>query len=272
MAMLRIQKILSDRGVASRRKAEELIEKGFVKVNGHPVKLGDKADDRRDLITVHGKPIGRAETTVYLMLHKPRGYITTLSDEKGRKCVADLVDTVGVRVFPIGRLDKDSEGLLLFTNDGDFANAMMHPKAHLPKYYRVTVRSTVTDEQLQHIRDGMLIEGQKTLPAEARVITAQPATADMPPRTVLEIVLYEGRNRQIRKMCEQLGLDVIRLKRTAMGTVKLGMLPPGQWRHLEPKEVRSLIMASKTTEKIAAEYIKNGRRDNYVRNTSGRNR
>ena len=254
MAQVRIQKILADRGVASRRKAEELIEQGAVKVNGHPARLGDKADDRRDLITVRGKPIARAEASVYLMLHKPRGYITTMSDEKGRKCVADLVDA-GVRVFPVGRLDKDSEGLLLLTNDGDFANAMMHPAAHLPKLYRVTVRNTVTEEQLQQFRDGMMLEGRKTLPADAFVVTAQPATAEAPARTVLEIVLYEGRNRQIRKMCELMGLEVIRLKRTAMGGVKLGMLPTGQWRHLEPKEVRTLVMASKVQEKIAADYL-----------------
>ncbi len=272
MALVRLQKILADRGVASRRKAEELIEQGAVKVNGHPAHIGDKADDRRDRITVRGKLIGGAEEPVYLMLHKPRGYITTLSDEKGRKCVADLMKDVGVRVFPVGRLDKDSEGLLLMTNDGDFANAMTHPKAHLPKYYRVTVRAQVTDEQLLPIREGMMIEGKKTLPAEATIVTAQAATADAPARTVIEIVLFEGRNRQIRKMCEALGFTVIRLKRVAMAGVKLGMLPSGQWRHLHPKEVRTLVMASQVTEKIAADYIKNGRVDKYVGNTSRRRR
>ncbi len=268
MALVRIQKILADRGVASRRKAEELIEQGAVKVNGHPVHLGDKADDRRDRITVRGKLIGGAEQPVYLMLHKPRGYITTMSDEKGRKCVADLVKDAGARVFPVGRLDKDSEGLLLMTNDGDFANAMMHPAAHIPKIYRVTVRAAVTEEQIQPIRDGMLLEGRKTLPAEAYLVSVQPATAEAPPRTVLEIVLYEGRNRQIRKMCEQLNLEVIRLKRVMMGSVKLGMLAAGKWRHLDPKEVRALVMASKVQDKIAANYIKNGKGEPHVRNTS----
>jgi 23S rRNA pseudouridine2605 synthase len=272
MALVRIQKILADRGVASRRKAEELIAAGVVKVNGHPARIGDKADDRRDLITVRGKPIARAERPVYLMLHKPRGYITTLSDEKGRKCVADLVKNIDVRVFPVGRLDKDSEGLLLMTNDGDFANAMMHPAAHLPKHYRVTLRADVTEEHLLAFREGILLEGKKTLPADATIITAQSASGDTPPRTVLEIVLYEGRNRQIRKMCEQLGLEVIRLKRVAMGGIKLGMLPSGQWRHLDPKEVRTLVMASQVKEKIAADYIKNGRMDSDVRNTSRRRR
>lgn len=272
MALMRIQKILADRGVASRRKAEELIEQGAVKVNGHPVRLGDKADDRRDRITVHGKPIGRAEQPVYILLHKPRGYITTMNDEKGRKCVADLVKGVEVRVFPVGRLDKDSEGFLLMTNDGDFANAMMHPAAHLPKVYRVTVRSVVTEEQLVGFREGMMLEGRKTLPADAVILSTEPATAETPPRTVLEIVLYEGRNRQIRKMCELLGLEVVRLKRTAMGGVKLGMLPVGEWRHLEPKEVRTLVMASRVQEKIAADYIKNGRTETHVRNSSHRRR
>ena len=272
MALVRLQKILADRGVASRRKAEELIAQGAVKVNGHPARVGDKADDRRDRITVRGKLIAGAETPTYVMLHKPRGYITTLSDEKGRKCVADLVQDTGVRLFPVGRLDKDSEGLLLMTNDGDFANAMMHPAAHLPKYYRVTVRAEVTDEQLIQIREGMMLEGRKTLPADATVITAQKATADTPARTVLEIVLYEGRNRQIRKMCELLGLEVVRLKRTAMAGVKLGMLPTGQWRHLDWNAVRARVMASKVTEKIAANYIKNGRTETNVRNTSRRRR
>lgn len=255
MALVRIQKLLADRGVCSRRKAEELIEQGAVKVNGHPVRLGDKADDRRDRVTVHGKVIGAAEEPLYLMLHKPRGVITTMSDEQGRKCVADLMTGVSARVFPVGRLDRESEGLLLMTNDGDFANAMMHPAAHLPKRYRVTVRSEVTDAHLSAFREGMMLEGKKTLPAEALVLTAEPKTADAPPRTVLEIVLYEGRNRQIRKMCEALGLDVIRLKRTAMGTVKLGGLPAGKWRELTPNEVRSLLVASKVKEKIAAQYI-----------------
>ena len=268
MALVRIQKILADRGVASRRKAEELIEQGAVRVNGHPVQLGDKADDRRDRITVRGKLIAQAEMPTYILLHKPRGYITTMSDEKGRKCVADLVKDIEARPLPVGRLDKDYEGLLLMTNDGDFANAMMHPTAHIPKVYRVTVRAAVTEEQIQPIRDGMMLEGRKTLPAEAYILSSQAATVDSPPRTVLEIVLYEGRNRQIRKMCEQLALEVIRLKRTAMGSVKLGMLAAGKWRHLDPKEVRALVMASKVQEKIAAKYIKNGKVDSNVRNSS----
>lgn len=259
MALTRLQKILADRGIASRRKAEELIENGHVRVNGHPAKLGDKADDRRDTITVRGKRIQAPPEPVYLMLHKPRGYITTLSDENGRKCVAELVKDVGVRVYPVGRLDKESEGLLLFTNDGAFSNAMMHPTTHVSKRYRVTVRAEVTDEQLACFEQGIMIDGKKTLPAEATVVSFEKQTADSPIRTVLEVVLYEGRNRQIRKMCEALGLPIVRLKRIAVGTVKLGMLPLGKWRHLEPKEVRDLLMAAHIDEKIAAKYIKNGK-------------
>lgn len=259
MALVRVQKVLADRGVASRRKAEELIEQGAVRVNGHPVRLGDKMDDRKDIITVHGKRITAAEAAVYLMLNKPRGYVTTMSDEKGRKCVADLVRDVGVRVYPVGRLDRDSEGLLLLTSDGDFSNAMMHPSAHVPKRYRVTVRAEVTEEHLRQLQEGVMLDGRRTLPAEVTVLTQEAATAETPPRTVLEVTIYEGRNRQIRRMCELLELEVVRLKRVAFGGIKLGMLAPGKWRYLEPREVRTLVMASKTEKKIAAAYIKKGK-------------
>ncbi len=261
MALVRLQKVLADRGVASRRKAEELIESGAVRVNGRPVKLGDKADDRRDIITVHGKRIAAAEAPVYLMLHKPRGYVTTMSDERGRKCVADLVEDVGVRVYPVGRLDRDSEGLLLMTNDGDFSNAMMHPSAHVPKRYRVTLRSEVTDEDVRRLQEGVMLDGRRTLPAEVLIVSKEGGEIKgIPPRVVMEITIYEGRNRQIRRMCELLGLEVIRLKRVAFGDIKLGMLAPGKWRNLEPREVRTLVQASKVEKKIAAEYIKKGRR------------
>ncbi len=259
MAMVRIQKILADRGVASRRKAEELIEQGVVRVNGHPARLGDKADDHKDIITVRGKRIAAAEQSVYLMLHKPRGFVTTMSDEMGRKCVADLVKDVGVRVYPVGRLDRDSEGWLLMTNDGDFSNAMMHPAAHVPKRYRVTLRAKITDEQIDRLETGIELDGRRTAPAEVQVVS-QSDEADSAPRTVIEITIYEGRNRQIRRMCEALALDVIRLKRVSFGGIKLGMLPAGKWRHLEPREVRTLVQASKTEKKIAADYIKKGRR------------
>ena len=174
MALTRLQKLLSERGVASRRKAEDLIAQGKVRVNGHPAKLGDSADPYRDLVTVSGKKLPPAEAGVYLLLHKPRGVVTTLQDEKGRRCVAELVRNVGVRVFPVGRLDRDSEGLLLLTNDGDFANAMMHPAAHIPKTYRVTLRADVTPGQMQQFREGMPLDGRMTAPAEFDIVSYEP--------------------------------------------------------------------------------------------------
>lgn len=253
MAMIRLQKLLSERGIASRRKAEELIAAGHVKVNGRVASLGDKVDDHKDVIHVRGKKIGGAVAPVYIALHKPRGYITTLKDEQGRKCVQELVANVGASVFPVGRLDRESEGLLLCTNDGDFANAVMHPSTHIPKLYRVTLRSPLTDEQKLRFEEGIPLDGRKTAPAEIRVVSSEPG------RCVVEITLYEGRNRQIRRMCEALGLEVARLRRTAVGGVRLGMQPVGSWRYLTPKEVRELVMATGTPQKIAVGYIKNGR-------------
>lgn len=233
---LRLQKYLADCGVASRRKSEELIEQGKVKVNGRVAQIGDKVNPKKDDITVSGKKIVKTKSYTYIMLHKPRGFITTMNDEMGRKCVAELVKDVGARVYPVGRLDRESEGLLLMTNDGEFANAMTHPTKHVPKTYRVTVRPSVTDEQITALMTGIVIEDRMTAPAEVRVITKEEG------RVVLEIVLYEGRNRQIRKMCEALGLEVARLKRTAVGSVKLGMLPQGKWRELKEDEVHKLMV------------------------------
>lgn len=252
MALVRLQKVLAERGVASRRKAEELIEQGHVKVNGRPAKIGDKVDDRKDVIHVRGKKLGAAPAAVYMALNKPRGYITTLQDEKGRRCVEELVRSVGTPVYPVGRLDKDSEGLLLFTNDGDFANAIMHPSTHVPKLYRVTLRSPITEEQKTKFEEGIMLDGRRTAPAQLRVVSSEAQ------RCVVEITLYEGRNRQIRRMCEELGLEVARLRRNAVGKLRLGMLPVGSWRYLTPEEVRQLVMATGVTKKIAAQYIKYG--------------
>ena len=211
-----------------------MIASGSVRVNGRPAQIGDKIDPDRDTVTVFGKRVRRTERNVYLLLHKPRGYVTTLSDNLGRRCVTDLLRDVPERVYPIGRLDRDSEGLLLLTNDGEFANLMMHPSHHIPKHYRVTIRPGITDEQIAQMQDGMMIDGRQTAPAKVRILEKQEN------RVVLEIILYEGRNRQIRKMCEQLDLDVARLKRTAMGPVRLGMLPQGQYRELTAEEVDKL--------------------------------
>ena len=238
MEKIRIQKMIADSGYCSRRKAEELISRGKVKVNGHPVKLGDKCGFK-DLITVDGERIymPRKKNLLYIMMNKPRGYVTTVSDELDRRCVMDLLDGVEERVYPIGRLDRNSEGLLLFTNDGDFANSIMHPSRHVSKTYRVTIRPDVNDEQLVRLSEGVDIDGKMTLPASVVVKDKAPG------RVVLLITIKEGRNRQIRRMCEAVGLEVARLRRISIGPVKLGMLKPGAWRELTAEELRALRTA-----------------------------
>ncbi len=231
---LRLQKFLAQCAVASRRGAEELIAAGKVRVNGKVAALGTKIDPKKDKVTVSGKRIVNKEEKMYIMLHKPRGFVTTMSDEQDRKCVADLVADAGVRLHPVGRLDRNSEGLLFMTNDGEFTNFLTHPSRHVSKVYRVTVRETVKEEQLEKMRDGIVIEGIKTLPCDADVIQKEEG------RTVIRMVLYEGRNREIRKMCEAVGLTVIRLKRTEIAGIKLGMLPQGRWRELTEKELKRL--------------------------------
>ncbi len=235
---VRLQKYLADCGVASRRKSEELIEQGVVRVNGQVASIGDKISPKKDTVTVRGKKIIKQKNYTYIMLHKPRGFITTMSDERERKCVAELIKDVPGRVYPVGRLDRESEGLLLCTNDGEFANAMTHPTRHVPKTYRVTVRPGITEEQVTALTTGVIIDDRKTAPAEVRIVTREEG------RVVLEIILYEGRNRQIRKMCEEVGLEVARLKRTAVGSIKLGMLKQGDWRDLTEDEVRKLMIAA----------------------------
>ena len=238
----RLQKYLSACGVASRRKAEELIHAGSVTINGRPAVLGDKVQPGSDRVCVHGKPVSPVENKIYLMLNKPRGFVTTMSDEQGRKCVADLVSRAPARVYPVGRLDRNSEGLLLLTNDGDFANAIMHPRAHVSKTYRVTVRPPVTDEQLSRMTSGVTLDGRDTLPCDIEILTKEEG------RIVLKFTLYEGRNREIRRMCEEVGLEVLRLKRIAVDTLSLGMLQQGKWRLLTSDEVKKLYRAAKSTK------------------------
>ncbi len=235
---VRLQKFLAESGVASRRKSEQLIADGKVRVNGKVAQIGDKVNPKKDTVTVSGKKIVKTKEFTYILLHKPRGFITTMSDEMDRKCVAELIKDVPARVYPVGRLDRDSEGMLLFTNDGEFANAMTHPTKHVPKTYRVTVRPSISDEQITQLTTGIVIDDRKTAPAQVRVVTKEEG------RVVLEIILYEGRNRQIRKMCEAVGLEVARLKRTAIGSIKLGMLKQGAWRELSDDEVRKLMIAA----------------------------
>ncbi|MDE6592508.1 MAG: rRNA pseudouridine synthase [Oscillospiraceae bacterium] len=239
MEKIRLQKILSESGYCSRRKAEELISKGLVRVNGHVAGLGDKANDK-DVIMVEGERLrySKKRRKIYIMLNKPRGYVTTMSDELDRRCVTELLTGVDERVYPIGRLDRNSEGLLLFTNDGKFANDIMHPSRHVSKTYRVTVRQTVSDDQVVRLTEGVLLDGKMTLPATVSI------EADEPGRSVMRITIREGRNRQIRRMCEAVGLEVARLRRTSIGPVKLGMLKPGAWRELTAEEVRALRNAA----------------------------
>lgn len=230
-----LQKYLSMCGVASRRKSQELISQGKVKVNGHIAELGSRVIIGKDVVTVSGEKVSYDfSEKYYIMLNKPRGYITTMSDEKGRKCTADLVKDIPARVFPVGRLDKDSEGLLIFTNDGDFANQLIHPSHDIWKTYRVTVKPSISEEQLTNLCVGPEIDGKPTMPANVEVIVEEKG------RAVLEISIKEGRNRQIRKMCEMVGLEVARLKRKSIGNVKLGMLEVGKWRNLSPEEIKSL--------------------------------
>lgn len=239
MEKIRIQKIIADSGLCSRRKAEELIFSGSVTVNGHTCSLGDKADPARDIIAVNGKTI--AEIPVqkrYIMLNKPRGYITSMADEQGRKIAAELLVGVPERVVPVGRLDRNSEGLLLFTNDGEFANEITHPSHHVSKTYRVTIDGAVSEEQLTRLSTGVeLDDGKVTLPCTVDVLTEESG------RTVLRIVIKQGLNRQIRRMCDAVGLKVGRLRRVAIGGVKLGMLKTGEWRDLTKEELRALRSA-----------------------------
>ncbi len=239
MEKIRIQKIIADSGVCSRRKAEELIGAGRVKVNGHPALIGQKLDPAKDLITIDGERVyfQRKKEHLYLMMHKPRGYLTSMSDDRGRRCVTELLPETELRVYPVGRLDLNSEGLLLFTSDGKFANDMMHPSREVSKTYRVTVRPDITDEQAAKLSSGVYIDGRLTAPAEVRILHKETN------RVVMEIVIREGRNRQIRKMCESVGLEVARLKRTAIGPLRLGMLKPGETRPLKKEELKAIRTA-----------------------------
>ena len=229
----RLQKILSARGIASRRAAERMIEDGRISVNGSAARLGDSADPAIDEILIDGKPLPGAEQAVYLMLHKPRGYVTTLSDEKGRQTAAELVRECGVRVYPVGRLDMDSEGLLLFTNDGNFANAMMHPKHEVDKTYLAWVVH-YNAAALDAIQKPIVLDGYRIKPPQVRCVKAQGDKA------LLQITIHEGRNRQVRRMCDAAGMHVTRLKRIGEGTISLGNLPLGAWRYLTEEEITHL--------------------------------
>ena len=231
---------MAEQGVASRRKSEDLIRAGKVKVNGHIAEIGMKINPRKDLVTVGKQKLTNVKNRkmVYIMLNKPRGYVTTVSDELGRKTVMDLLPDFGCRIYPVGRLDKDSEGLLLLTNDGSFTNCMTHPSHEYAKVYRVTVRPAVNEEILFNLRNGIEIDGRKTAPCEVTVLTEEEN------RVVLEFILHEGRNRQIRKMCESQGIEVARLKRISIGPIKLGMLKQGDYKELSEQDVKKLLRSA----------------------------
>ena len=229
----RLQKILSSRGVCSRRKAEEMITDGKVSVNGVVAKLGDTADPELDEILVEGKPLPKKQEYVYLMLNKPRGYVTTLSDEKGRPNAAELVADCGVRVYPVGRLDMDSEGLLLFTNDGDFANTLMHPKHQVEKTYDTWVTG-YNPGCFKRLSQPMELDGYRLRIPKLKLLKVEGQTAR------IQITIHEGRYRQVRRMCEIAGMKVTRLRRIREGSLVLGDLPKGKWRYLNQDEVDRL--------------------------------
>lgn len=230
----RIQKILASRGVASRRAAEKMIVDGRVRINGVPAVLGQSADAQTDEILLDGRALPSVERSVYIMLNKPRGYVTTLSDEKGRKTAAQLVADCGVRVYPVGRLDMYSEGLLLFSNDGEFAKRMTHPRYGVEKTYLVWATGYTADGFARLCRPVTLDDGYTVCAVRARLLSVQ---AD---RAQLEITVRQGRNRQVRRMCEAVGMHVNRLCRIREGKLELGDLPVGKWRYLTDGEVRML--------------------------------
>ncbi|WP_308526529.1 pseudouridine synthase [uncultured Oscillibacter sp.] len=229
----RLQKLLSAAGVCSRRAAETYLTAGRVTVNGEPARLGQRADPDRDEILVDGRPLTPRAKPVYILLNKPRGYVTTLSDERGRKTVAELVADCGARVYPVGRLDLDSEGLLLLTNDGDWAQHLLHPSHEVEKTYHVSVFGPVAGAaaRLAAMTD---LEGEPIRPARVEVLRQTARTA------VLAVTIHEGKNRQIRRMCARCGLTVKRLRRVQEGPLKLGNLPSGKWRDLSENEVEAL--------------------------------
>ena len=225
----RLQKVIASRGVASRRTAEQMILDGRVTVNGQVAALGQTADPDIDEILLDGKPIPAGIKPVYIMLHKPRGFVTTLSDEQGRRTAADLVADCGVRVYPVGRLDLSSEGLLLFTNDGAFAKRIMHPSHQVEKAYLAWV-AECSEDTVARLRQPIVLDGYRIRAPKVRVVKSG----------LLEVTIHEGRNRQVRRMCEAAGMHVTRLRRIREGGLVLGELPTGKWRYLTDAEVAAL--------------------------------
>ena len=245
MEKVRLQKFIADSGLMSRRAAEKEIEMGNVSVNGHVASLGTKVDPRNDTITYKGKKIKYEKTEyIYIMMNKPRGYLSSTSDDRERKCVTDLLDGVNTRVYPVGRLDLISEGMLLLTNDGELKNRLTHPSHSIPKVYRVKVAGKVNDEQYEILTSPLVIDGYKIKPVEVSIQDEDESG------TVMKMALYEGRNRQIRKMCEQAGLTVKRLARVSIGNLKLNNLPVGKWRYLTEDEIEYLRRATRSVKNV----------------------
>ena len=226
----RIQKLMAAAGLCSRRTAEEWIAAGRVIVNGRIARVGDKADPDRDTVLVDGSPLRGAAQHVYLMLHKPRGYVTTLSDERGRRTAAELVADCGTRVYPVGRLDRDSEGLLLFTNDGQLTHALLHPSHQVDKTYIVSVTGA-EDGSAARLAAVDKLDGESIVPAQVEELHRSGTAAEY------RVVIHQGKKRQIRRMCAAAGLEVTRLCRVAEGGLLLGGLPPGKWRYLTEEEL-----------------------------------
>ena len=237
MELERLQKILASSGVASRRRCEELIADGAVKVNGKIAHLGDKADRFKDVIEVEGYGTleRKSQKLIYIMLNKPRGYVTTVKDELDRKKVMELVGDIKERIFPVGRLDRDTEGLLLMTNDGDLANRLIHPRFMIDKVYLAWTDPLPDFKGLQYLREGICLEDGWTKPAQADIIETTEG------KKIVRIVIHEGRNREVRRMLDAIGCKVKLLRRTEVGMIKLGNLKTGRYRHLTKSEVQSLL-------------------------------
>jgi 23S rRNA pseudouridine2605 synthase len=244
--MERLQKVLAEAGVASRRKCEELITAGRVEVNDEVITtLGVKVDAAQDVIKVDGRTI-RQEKKVYVMLNKPKGVITSASDPGGRKIVTDFLGEIKERIYPVGRLDYDTEGLLLLTNDGEFANLLTHPRHHVPRTYHATVKGVPHGSLLDKLRDGIELEDGMTAPAEVDYYDIDLSKKE----TIVSITIYEGRNRQVRRMFDEIQFPLIKLKRVQFGPIALTGLPRGKFRYLGPKEIKELTEEALRTHKI----------------------
>ncbi len=240
MEKIRLQKFIADAGIMSRRAAETEIQNGNISVNGHIASIGDKVDPRADVVAYRGKRIRyEVKKYTYILMNKPRGYLSSTSDDRGRKCITDLIPEIDARVYPVGRLDLISEGIIILTDDGELKNKLTHPSTSIPKVYRVKVGGAVSDEQYEILTSPLVIDGYQIKPVAVTISSKDESG------TVLKMTLLEGRNRQIRKMCEQAGLTVKRLSRVSIGNIKLDGMPVGKWRYLTDEEVDYLYKATR---------------------------